>query len=135
MNDLQFLTRILRFQTILLTKSDTKMMNKKSESNIAVCHTINRADIRISCRWFSHFTFVCRLNMKKRCCFENSVNGHSDCGSIVTRYWEVGLVDQRQSPLGGILFEGYDFGHCTAHRCAIPRDKSLYYRFLSLIFT
>ena len=52
-NDLQFLTRILKFRRILLTKSEMKTMYKKFESDSLMCYTINRADIRRSCRWYT----------------------------------------------------------------------------------
>ena len=41
------------FQRIYWPKSETKTMYKKSESNISVCYTINRADIRRGCCWYT----------------------------------------------------------------------------------
>ena len=43
------------FQRILLTKSETKAMYKKSESDISVCYTINRADIRKDVSLFGQY--------------------------------------------------------------------------------
>ena len=40
------LVKIMVFERILLTKSEMKTMYKKSESDISVCYTINRADMK-----------------------------------------------------------------------------------------
>ena len=41
------------FKGFYWSKSETKTMYKKSESDISVSYTINRADIRRSCRWYT----------------------------------------------------------------------------------
>ena len=52
-NVLQFLTCILKFKVFYGPKSKTKSMYKKCESDISDCYTLNRADKRRSCGWYT----------------------------------------------------------------------------------
>ena len=92
-NDLQFLTRILTFQRILLTKSETKKMYKKVWSDISVYNTINRADIWRSCRVGTLYSIVYQRQLllitALLMVLYTEISDQTFCTSFSSRFWSI----------------------------------------------